>query len=53
MQALKSKAVQEAFEKQMINAVPDASIADAQAWNKAEAARWKKITETVKIERQE
>lgn len=48
--ALKSKEVQETFGKQMISAVPNASLADAQAWNKAETARWRKITEQVKIE---
>ena len=50
VQALKSDAVQATFNKQMIKAVPNASIADAQAWDKAETARWKKITEEVKIE---
>jgi tripartite-type tricarboxylate transporter receptor subunit TctC len=50
VQALKSDAVQSSFNKQMIKAVPNASIADAQAWDKAETARWKKITEEVKVE---
>ena len=50
VQALKSDAVQASFNKQMIKAVPSASIADAQAWDKAETARWKKITEEVKVE---
>jgi tripartite-type tricarboxylate transporter receptor subunit TctC len=48
--ALKSKEVQETFGKQMISAVPNASLADAQAWNKTETERWRKITEEVKIE---
>ena len=49
-EALKSKEVQETFGKQMIQAVPNASLADAQAWNKAETERWRKITEQVKVE---
>ena len=36
--------------KQMIHAIPNASLADAQAWNKSETERWRKITEQVKIE---
>jgi tripartite-type tricarboxylate transporter receptor subunit TctC len=50
VQALNSEPVQSAFGKQMIKAVPNASIEDAQAWNKAETAYWKKITEEVKVE---
>ena len=53
VQALNSEAVQATFGKQMIKAVPDASIAAAQAWNRLETAHWKKITEDVKIERTE
>jgi tripartite-type tricarboxylate transporter receptor subunit TctC len=53
VQALNSEPVQSTFAKQMIKAVPDASITAAQAWNKLEAAHWKKITEDVKIERTE
>ena len=49
-EALKSKDVLETFGKQMIQAVPNSSLADAQAWNKAETERWKKVTEEVKIE---
>jgi tripartite-type tricarboxylate transporter receptor subunit TctC len=49
-QALKSQAVQETFSKQMIKAIPDASIAEAQAWNKRETAHWKELTERIKIE---
>jgi tripartite-type tricarboxylate transporter receptor subunit TctC len=51
VQALNSEAVQTTFKKQMIKAIPNASIAEAQAWNKVEAAHWKKITEDVKIDR--
>jgi tripartite-type tricarboxylate transporter receptor subunit TctC len=50
VQALKSEAVQAAFGKQMIKAIPDASIAEAQAWNKRETAHWKELTEQVKID---
>ena len=51
--ALKSAPVQDAFKKQMIKAVPNASIADAAKWNAAETAYWKKLTEQVKVERPE
>ena len=51
--ALKSAPVQEAFKKQMIKAVPDASLAAAKVWNANETAYWKKLTETVKVERPE
>jgi hypothetical protein len=34
----------------MINAAPNASLEDAQAWNKAELAYWKKVTDEVKVE---
>src|SRR6266511_4190961 len=50
VQSLNSEQVATAFKKQMIKAVPDASIDDAQAWNKAETAYWKKLTEEVKVE---
>jgi hypothetical protein len=50
VQALNSAPVQEAFRKQMIKTVPNASIEDAQAWNKAEVAYWKKLTEEVQVE---
>ena len=53
VQALGAPLVQEAFKKQMIKATPDASIEAAAAWNKEEAAHWKKLTETVKVERTE
>jgi tripartite-type tricarboxylate transporter receptor subunit TctC len=50
VQALASEQVTSAFRQQMIRAVPSASIADAQEWNKAEVAYWKKVTDEVKIE---
>jgi tripartite-type tricarboxylate transporter receptor subunit TctC len=50
VQALASEQVTTAFKQQMIRAVPSPSIADAQAWNKAEVAYWKKVTDEVKIE---
>jgi tripartite-type tricarboxylate transporter receptor subunit TctC len=50
VQALASEQVTTAFKQQMIRAVPSASIADAQAWNKAEVAYWKKLTDEIKIE---
>jgi hypothetical protein len=34
----------------MIRTVPNASIEEARAWNIAEAAYWKKVTEEVKVE---
>ena len=49
-QALNAEPVQTTFKKQMIKAVPDASIASAQAWDKLETAHWKTLTEQVKIE---
>ena len=50
VQALASEQVTSAFKQQMIRAVPSASIAEAQEWNKAEVAYWKKVTDEVKIE---
>ena len=50
LQALSAEAVQTTFKKQMIKSVPDASIEAAAAWNKEEAAHWKKLTEQVKVE---
>ena len=34
----------------MIKAIPSASLEDAEAFNRAERAYWKKVTEEVKIE---
>jgi len=50
VQALGSEQVTTAFKQQMIRAVPNASFEDAQAWNKAELAYWKKVTDEVKVE---
>jgi tripartite-type tricarboxylate transporter receptor subunit TctC len=50
VQALKSEAVQSTFGKQMIKAIPDATIEAAQAWNQRETAHWKELTERVKID---
>jgi tripartite-type tricarboxylate transporter receptor subunit TctC len=50
VQALNSEPVQSAFNKQMIKSVPNASIEDAQAWNKTETAHWRKLTDEVKVE---
>ncbi len=50
VQALNSELVQTAFKRQMIKAVPNSSIEDARAWNVAETAYWKKVTEEVKVE---
>jgi tripartite-type tricarboxylate transporter receptor subunit TctC len=50
VQALNSEPVQTAFKKQMIKSVPNASIEDARAWDKAEAEHWKKLTDEVKVE---
>jgi tripartite-type tricarboxylate transporter receptor subunit TctC len=48
--ALNSEPVQTAFQKQMIKAVPNASLEDAAAWNAKETAYWKKIISEVKVE---
>jgi tripartite-type tricarboxylate transporter receptor subunit TctC len=50
VQALNAEPVQASFKKQMIKAIPNASIADAQAWSKTETAHWKKLTEQVKVD---
>jgi hypothetical protein len=50
VQALNSEPVTTAFKQQMIRPLPSASIEDAQAWNKAEVAYWKKVTDEVKVE---
>src|SRR6516164_778227 len=50
VQALNSEQVTTAFKQQMIRALPSASIEEAQAWNKAEVAYWKKVTDEVKVE---
>jgi tripartite-type tricarboxylate transporter receptor subunit TctC len=48
--ALKSEPVQAAFGKQMIKAVPNASLEEAAEWNAKETAYWKKIVSEVKVE---
>src|SRR5713226_1232126 len=50
VQSLKSEPVTAAFKKQMIKAVPSASIDEAKAWDKAETAYWKKLTDEIKVE---
>src|ERR1700751_719530 len=50
VQALNSDQVTTAFKQQMIRAVPSASSEDAQAWDQAEEAYWKKVTDAVKVE---
>jgi hypothetical protein len=50
VQSLESEPVQTAFKKQMIKAVPNSSLEDAQAFNRAEVAYWKKVTDQVKVE---
>ena len=49
-QAMQSAEVKEAFAKQLIEATPSASPAEAQTWLNNEIATWKKITSEVKIE---
>jgi len=53
VQALNAEPTQATFKKQMIKAIPNASVSDAKAWDKEETAHWRKLTETVKIERPE
>ena len=53
VQALQAEPTQATFKKQMIKAIPNASVSDAKAWDKEETAHWRKLTETVKIERPE
>ena len=50
VQSLNSEPVQTTFKKQMIKAVPNSSIDDAQAFNRAEIAYWRRVTEDVKVE---
>src|ERR1700745_400027 len=50
VQALNSDQVTTAFKQQRIRAVPSASSEDAQAWDQAEVAYWKKVTDEVKVE---
>jgi tripartite-type tricarboxylate transporter receptor subunit TctC len=50
VQSLESEPVQTAFKKQMIKATPSHSLDEAQAFDRAEAAYWKKVTDQVKVE---
>jgi tripartite-type tricarboxylate transporter receptor subunit TctC len=50
VQALGSEGVATAFKKQLIKATPSDSFEDAQAFNRAEMAYWKKVTDQVKVE---
>jgi tripartite-type tricarboxylate transporter receptor subunit TctC len=50
VQSLESEPVTTAFKKQMIKAVPNRSLDDAQAFDRAETAYWKKVTDEVKVE---
>ena len=50
VQALRSEPVHTTFKKQMIKAVPNASIEEARAWNAEEVAYWKKLVDEVKVE---
>jgi tripartite-type tricarboxylate transporter receptor subunit TctC len=50
VQALDSEPVKAAFARQMIKPVPNASIADAREWNKAETELWSKVVSDVKVE---
>jgi len=50
VQSLASEGVQTAFKKQMIKATPSHSLDEAQAFDRAEAAYWKKVTDQVKVE---
>jgi tripartite-type tricarboxylate transporter receptor subunit TctC len=49
-QALQTQQVKDAFAKQLIQATPNASPAEAQTWLNGELDTWKKITSEVKIE---
>ena len=51
VQSLNSEPVQTAFKRQMIKAVPNASIEDAQALEpRPRTAYWRKVTDEVKVE---
>jgi tripartite-type tricarboxylate transporter receptor subunit TctC len=50
VQSLESEPVQTAFKKQTIKAMPSHSLEEAQAFNHAEAAYWRKVTDQVKVE---
>ena len=50
VQALTSEPVETTFKKQMIKATPSNSLDDALAFDHAERAYWKKVTDAVKVE---
>jgi tripartite-type tricarboxylate transporter receptor subunit TctC len=50
VEALNSEQVLATFKKQMIKATPSSSFEEARAFNQAEMAYWKKVTEQVKVE---
>ena len=50
VQALTSEPVETTFKKQMIKATPSNSLDEALAFDRAEMAYWKKVTDAVKVE---
>src|SRR5215470_15412499 len=50
VQALTSEPVETTFKKQMIKATPSNSLDEALAFDRAERAYWKKVTDAVKVE---
>jgi len=50
VQALNSEKLPTTFKQHTISAAPSASSEEAQAWNQAEVAYWKKVTDEVKVE---
>jgi tripartite-type tricarboxylate transporter receptor subunit TctC len=50
VQGLDSEQVRGAYAKQMIRPNPTKSLEEAQAWNRDEIARWRKITSDIKID---
>ncbi|MBW8267972.1 Bug family tripartite tricarboxylate transporter substrate binding protein [Caldovatus aquaticus] len=49
-EALRAEPVLDAFRRQGIRAVPNASVDDARAWFEGELANWRRIVEEAKIE---
>jgi tripartite-type tricarboxylate transporter receptor subunit TctC len=50
VQALTSEPVETTFKKQMIKPTPSNSLDEALAFDRAEVAYWKKVTDAVKVE---
>jgi tripartite-type tricarboxylate transporter receptor subunit TctC len=50
IEAAKAPQLQEAFQKQLVSVIPNASPEEAQAWLNGEIANWQKIVNEVKIE---